>query len=177
WALRDQAPVRCWGTGGRQARSGAESGNVYDHFSVVYEFGNGVKAFCSCRQIDGCDDDVTDHIVGTKGVAHTQNAFNVTQGRQTVWSYPTKQRDLSSMFQNEHKALFASIREGTAINNGDYMTKSTLLAIMGRMSAYTGKTITWDQALASQEDFRPASYEWGSLPAPAVAIPGVTRFV
>jgi predicted dehydrogenase len=177
WAMKDEPPVRCTGSGGRQARTGDESGNVYDHFSVTYEYANGVKAFCSCRQIDGCDGDVTDHIIGTKGTANTQDAFNIVSGNQVAWAYKGNRRDYGHMYQAEHNELFASIRNGQPLNNGDYMTKSTMLAIMGRMSAYSGKTITWEQALNSKESLTPARYEWGSLATPAVAIPGVTPFV
>ncbi len=78
------------------------------------------------------------------------------------------------MYQNEHDAFFASIRANTPINNGDYMCKSTLLAIMGRMACYTGQVVTWEQALNSREDLSPPRYDWISLPVPAVARPGVT---
>ena len=80
------------------------------------------------------------------------------------------------MYQVEHDELFASIRSGKPINNGEYMSKSTLLAIMGRMAAYTGKVITWEMAMNSQEDLTPPKYEFGPLPMPAVAVPGVTKF-
>ena len=83
----------------------------------------------------------------------------------------------TNVYQAEHDALFASIRRGQPINNGPYMAKSTLLAIMGRMAAYTGQAITWEMALNSKEDLSPASYDWQiKLPDPPIAIPGVTRF-
>jgi hypothetical protein len=81
------------------------------------------------------------------------------------------------MYQKEHDELFATIRSGDPINNGLYMCRSTMMAIMGRMSAYTGKEIMWDQALASQEDLAPAQYEWGPAPEPVIPKPGITRFV
>jgi len=81
------------------------------------------------------------------------------------------------MYQNEHNELIASIRGGKPINNGDYMTKSTLMAIMGRMATYTGQVITWEQALNSKENLSPAKYVFGPLPTPAVARPGITKFV
>ena len=80
-------------------------------------------------------------------------------------------------YQAEHDELFASIRAGTPINNGEYMAKSTLLAIMGRMATYTGQEITWDMAWNSKEDLSPPQYAWGELETPSVAIPGVTKFV
>src|SRR6185369_11613739 len=64
WVMHDVPPIKATGVGGRQARTGPESGHVYDHFSVVYEYANGVKAFCSCRQMDGCDNDTSDHVFG-----------------------------------------------------------------------------------------------------------------
>jgi predicted dehydrogenase len=175
WAMRDEPPVRCTGVGGRQARTGDESGYVYDHFSVVYEYASGVKAFCTCRQMEGCTDDVTDHIFGTMGVCHVMG-HEIAVGGKTAWKHSKKNGEVD-MYQSEHNELFASIRSGTPINNGDYMTKSTLMAIMGRMSAYTGKSITWEQALHSKEALGPAKYEWGRLATPGVAIPGVTQFV
>ena len=81
------------------------------------------------------------------------------------------------MYLAEHQALFASIRTGQPIHNGDYMAKSTMLAIMGRMVAYTGQRLTWDQCLASEELLGPETYEWGDVPEPKIAIPGQTKFV
>ncbi len=81
------------------------------------------------------------------------------------------------MYQIEHDELFASIRAGKPINNGDYMCKSTMLAISGRMAAYTGKKLTWEEAMGSKEDLSPKAYEWGDVPVPPVAIPGKTKFV
>ena len=82
------------------------------------------------------------------------------------------------MYQTEHDELFASIRSGKPINNGEYMAKSTLLAIMGRMAAYTGQEITWEMALNSKEDLSPSRYAWDAQPPAAqIAVPGQTRFV
>ena len=80
------------------------------------------------------------------------------------------------MYQNEHNELFAALRSGKTINNGDYMAKSTLMAIMGRMATYTGQNITWDMALNSKQDLSPAKYEFGELTVAPVARPGVTKF-
>ena len=81
------------------------------------------------------------------------------------------------MYQLEHNALFASIRKGEPINNGEYMTRSTMLAILGRMAAYTGKRITWEEAMKSKEKLGPETLEFGPLPFPEVAMPGITEFV
>jgi hypothetical protein len=89
----------------------------------------------------------------------------------------TKSQHLGTNFcQTEHDELFASIRNGKPINNGEYMAKSTVLAIMGRLATYTGQAIAWEQAMNSKEDLTPASYDWGALPTPSVAMPGLTKF-
>ncbi len=80
------------------------------------------------------------------------------------------------MYQVEHDELFAGIRAGEPINNGEYMAKSTMLAIMGRMATYTGQEITWEQAMNSSQDLSPAKYEWGEAPAIEIARPGITKF-
>ena len=88
------------------------------------------------------------------------------------WRYSKKHKN---MYQVEHDLLFAGIRSGKPMNNGEYMANSTLLAIMGRMATYTGREVTWKQALNSQEDLSPKKYAWGPIEMPEVAIPGVAR--
>src|SRR5262249_36546606 len=136
----------------------------------------GVRLFSSCRQQRGCAQDVSDNLMGTKGTCHIDaGRRRVTITGQNPWKYEPKGKD-ESMYQIEHNELIASIRSGKPIYNGDYMTKSTLMAIMGRMAPYTGQVITWDMALNSKEDLTPPKYEMTSLPVPPVARPGVTKF-
>ena len=91
-------------------------------------------------------------------------------GRRAAWRYSgSKYKD---MYQVEHDELFASIRARKPINDGIRMAHSTLTAIMGRMSAYTGKVVTWEQALNSAESLVPARLEWGPMPVPPIARPG-----
>ncbi len=172
WMMGNRYPLRCVGLGGRQARTGPEHGHIYDHFSIAYEYENGVKMFSNCRQISGCSNDISVYAVGTKGVADLVERRFAVHGEKE-WVRPGKD---NVYFQKEHDELFASIRSGKPINNGDYMAKSTLVAIMGRMAAYTGKQITWEMAMSSKENLSPAKYDWVSMPEPAVAIPGVTKF-
>lgn len=175
WALHDEYPVSCSGTGGRQTRLDPIFGHIYDHFAIVYEYANGVKAFSRCRQQDGCEVDVSDHIYGTKGRADVMGHEMLDHKGSSLWKAGRIRGD--NMYQNEHDDFFASIRAGKAINNGNYMAKSTMMAIMGRMAAYTGQQITWEQAMNSKEDLTPAKYAWGDLPTPQVAMPGQTAFV
>lgn len=171
WIMKEEPPVKATGLGGRQVRTGREYGNIFDHHAVVYEYANGIKLFAYCRQQDHCTDDVNDYVLGTKGkvdvMAHTITGEN-------NWRYRGPN---PNMYQVEHDELFASIRSGKPLDNTLYMARSTMLAIMGRMATYTGQTITWDQAINSQEDLTPPAYGWTSLPVASVALPGVTKFV
>jgi predicted dehydrogenase len=173
WLMGEQYPVRCVGSGGRQVRTGPQFGHINDHFSIGYEYANGTRLVSHCRQMPGCYNDMSVQALGTKGTADLSERKFTIRGA-TEWVRPGKD---NAFYQTEHDELFASIRKGTPINNGDYMAKSTLIAIMGRMAAYTGKQITWEMALNSKENLSPDRYEWGSMPEPTVAIPGVTAFV
>ena len=175
WVMKDEYPVRAVGLGGKQTRTAPDQGNIYDHFSIVYEYADGAKLFSNCRQQKGCKNDISAHVVGTKGTALlTERRKGLVIRAEKEWIFGGAQ---NNMYQTEHDELFASIRAGKPINNGEYMAKSTLLAIMGRMAAYTGQEITWQMALDSKEDLSPSEYSWnGKPPAATVAIPGRTRF-
>jgi predicted dehydrogenase len=181
WAMRDEYPVKATGIGGRQVRTAPEYGNIFDHHFVVYEYANGVKLFSCCRQQNGCVADISDNIMGTKGICHIDtggpSATIKSPGKgATLWR-TTGRGKAGDMYLNEHVALIDCIRAGQPINNGDYMTKSSLMAIMGRMATYTGQEITWDKALNSKQDLSPPKYEFGSLAVAEVAKPGVTKFI
>jgi hypothetical protein len=118
-------------------------------------------------------------VYGINGICHIEGPRNrggriETRGGETKWSYTGKK---NIMHQTEHDELFAGLRSGKIINDGEFMTKSTMLAILGRMASYTGRKITWDEALNSKEDLSPAAYAWGAAPKASIAIPGVTQFV
>lgn len=171
WAMGDEGPVKCSATGGRQTRTDEKYGHIYDHFACEYEFKNGVKAFGRCRQQDGCKVDVTDTLYGTKGVCHIASSRTQIKGEKN-WRYKGRG---GNMYQLEHDDLFRSIRDGKPINNGGYMTTSTMMAIMGREAAYTGQDVTWDQIWNAKEKLGPSKYEWGDLKVPPVAMPGLSR--
>jgi predicted dehydrogenase len=175
WAMKDEPPISCIGTGGREVRIEPQWGNIYDHFAVTYEYKSGAKVFSCCRQMAGCENDTNDHIIGTKGSAQAMRAsISYPSGGGENWRYRGR---APNMYQQEHDELFASIRAGKPINNGLYMAQSTMMAIMGRMAAYTGQRVTWEQAMNSQERLGPDQYEWGPAPEPVVAVPGVTKLV
>ena len=174
WIMKDEYPVSAMGLGGRQVRTGPEYGNIYDHHSVIYEYASGVKLHAYCRQQSGGVNDISAQVTGARGTA-LLNTRSLEITTDTQWRYAG---DKNNQSQTEHDELFASIRSGKPINNGDYMSKTTLMAIMGRMATYTGQKITWDQAMNSQENLSPDRYAWdGTPPRSEAAIPGVTKFV
>ena len=175
--MGDRYPVKAVGMGGRQALTGPEYGQIYDHFSVVYQYADGARLIGNCRQQPGCANDMSVQVLGTKGTANLaerKKGLRIkTSSGEWIYSGPQNQ-----MYQTEHDEMIAGIRGGNPINNGEYMAKSTLLAIMGRTAAYTGGEIGWEQAANSREDLSPSRYDWdGTPPSSAIAVPGRTPFV
>ena len=152
-------------------RTGKQWGNIYDHHAVTFEYADGTKLFSYCRQMANCDNDVNDHIIGTKGSAQLMR-HSIDGAEKWSYSGPSP-----NMYQVEHNELFAAIRAGKRIDNSLYMARSTMMAIMGRMTTYTGQRLTWEQAFNSKENLSPAKYEWTDIPIPKVAMPGITKFV
>jgi myo-inositol 2-dehydrogenase / D-chiro-inositol 1-dehydrogenase len=173
WLMNDEPPVSCVGVGGRVIP--AEGGNIYDHFEINYLYPNNVRAFLANRQIDGCYNENADYLLGTDGTCTIGRGPTPRIEGKTNWTWTGQKYD---MYQREHDILFASIRRAQPINDGKRMATSTLLALMGRMAAYTGEQITWEQALNSQEKRFPDNLDWnGSHPVPPRAEPGITKFV
>ena len=178
WAMHDQPPARAFGIGGRQVRKPTE-GDVYDHHAVVYEYDNGVQVFAYCRQMPGCSGDVSDVFIGKKGQANILK--NKITGENS-WRYSGPK---ASMYDIEHQELFAAIRSGNTINNGEYLARSTMWGILGRMVDFTGQALTWDEAINSQQTLAPTEYAFDAEPPTLpdkdgrypIAEPGVTKFV
>jgi predicted dehydrogenase len=172
WLLNDQYPTRCYCAGGRQTRTGKNFGNIFDHFNAVFQYENGVKLYAGTRQQPGCSGEYGVYAMGTQGACHLTK-YTITGAKPWKWGKRT-----TVAHQLEHDAMYAALRGGRTINNGNYMAKSTMMAILARMSAYTGKTLTWDQAMASEDNLGPERYDWDmEYPEPRVAVPGVTPFV
>lgn len=147
WAMRNQAPVRAYGMGGRSTLHGEIYGDVFDHHAVVYEFAGGVRVYAYCRTIDNCYNENSSLILGTKGRC---DLLKLKIQGETNWQHPGTQSK-NFAYDLEHVALFRAIRSGTPLNNGDYMVRSTLIALMGQFSCYSGKEVTWAQI--SNSDF------------------------
>jgi predicted dehydrogenase len=170
WAMGTM-PKTVMGMGGRQVRVAPQFGNVFDHFFVEYEYPNGVRVASACRQTKGCAERVEERIVGTKGVAWGSGKIT----GEKPWTFSGEELN---PYVLEHVDLVASIRNGTPLNEGRQIAESSMCAIIGRMSAYTGRLISWDWAMnTSKLNLSPAKYEFGPNPVDAPAIPGVTELV
>lgn len=176
WAFGDKLPVAAMASGGRQVRVGPQNGNIYDHFAVTYDYPDGAKGFHVSRQQPGCVNSYAVEAWGAKGNALIDCSAGVHQinSKGKLWTYNGKQND---MYQQEHDELFAAIRQGKSINQGEEVANSSMIAILGRMAAYTGKKITWEEALNSTEALGPdvTSYDMAQTLAVApVPMPGTT---
>ncbi len=173
WTMKDVMPVSCTAVGGRQVP--ANGGNIYDHVEVNYLWENGARGFMAQRQITGCFNETALRILGTKGIAEITGRGSSITGENAWRSKPGDKHD---MYELEHEDLFLSIRDGKALNDGDRMLKSTMMAIMGRMAGYTGQQVTWDQALNSTENLMPEITSWETpVAVPPIARPGLTKLV
>jgi predicted dehydrogenase len=165
-------PVRAVGMGGRQVRTSPAYGNIFDHFAIDYEYPTGVHCMSMCRQIPGCQNDVSEAAVGTKG------RWGTSQGHRIEGPDPWRWRGReTNPYIQEHIDLIASIRNGQPLNELRTVAESTLTAIMGRMSAYTGKAVTWEEALNSKQNLLPEKLAFGPLAVQPVAVPGQTELI
>ena len=162
-------PTKALSLAGREVRTDKAYGHVFDHFATEYEYENGVRMVSMCRQIDGTASRVSEHIVGAKG---TSNANSSIRG-ESAWRW---EGNRPNPYVEEHRHLYAAIRKNESLNEARQVAESTLTAIMGRMSAYTGQEITWDQALNSTESIVPATFAMGAIATPEIAVPGKTKF-
>lgn len=176
WAMGGKLPVSALGTGGRQVRTDPVFGHIYDHFAITYEYDNGARGFHFSRQQQNCQNSYDVEVFGSKGRAVIDCSRNIHEiTGSTDWKFSGEQND---MYQTEHDELFASIRQEEPVNDGEYMAHSTMIAIMGRMAAYTGKKITWDEAINSTEVLGTGVSGWDQQPPAAkVAMPGITEFI
>lgn len=180
WVLHEQVPLKCHGLGGRSTMIEGKYGNVFDHHSVIYELESGVRIYAFCRTTTGCYDESSSIVLGSKGRA---SLLNCRISGEKNWRWQGQ----CDPYQIEHDRLFAAIRAGKPINNGDYMIRSTLTTIMGQISCYTGKQVTWEEINASDFAFPPKPEDChdgmeppvkpganGSYP---VYIPGQTKLI
>ena len=150
WVMGGKPPVRVFGVGGRQARTAPEYGHIYDHFALDYEYQNG-HVLSMCRQQPGTPGLVAEFAAGTKGTCDTQDGVRYEIKGPNAWKWTG---EYTNPYVQEHTDLIASIRAGNPLNELRRVAESTLTAIVGRKSAYTGKVVALDAAaqLAVQPD-------------------------
>lgn len=160
-------PVKAIGWGGRQRRI---NGDQYDFFSIEYIYDNGMHTHCAARQISGCDNLTEVVIVGTEGYAEANGTIHNLKGEE-IWKYPRPEKDdpdqtwaVNDGTVQEHINLVTAIRRGEVLNDAEAQVHSTLITIMGRESAYTGKDVTWEQMMNSDMRLGPTTYEFGPVP-------------
>jgi predicted dehydrogenase len=175
WAMGNRVPVSAVGVGGRQVRTDKKYGNIYDHIAVEFEYEDGTGGYHFGRQYNGCSTKQILDIVGTKGTASIdrRGRHKIFNGKE--WLY---QGEENNMYQTEHDELFASIRKGNPTNDGEWMAHTTMMGIISRMVAYSGQTISWEEAMNSEKSIGPSvdQYAWDlEWPNGEIAIPGTTQ--
>jgi predicted dehydrogenase len=162
--IKGAYPVRAQGVGGRQTRNKKIHGQIFDHHSVEYEYADGSRLWSMCRQNANTYNDVSEHVLGTKGEGNLNDGrklFTITGAN--AWQLRLKQAEIGH--QLEHYDWFDAIRNDKPYNEAEQGAKSTLTAIMGRMATYSGKMVTWDEAMNSKLQLVPdGPLDWNSIP-------------
>ncbi|MBM1107118.1 Gfo/Idh/MocA family oxidoreductase [Aurantibacter crassamenti] len=176
WTMNNEMPIKAIGSGGRQVRTDKKYGNIYDHFATEFTYANGAKANLFTRQQANTQGRNTVEAFGTEGVSYLNLYGKSEITGKKPWQYRGERND---MFQAEHDKLFAAIRSGNPINDGELMANSTMMGILSRMVGYTGQEITWEAAFNSKEQLGPnfEDYAWDfEFEMPEIAVPGKTKF-
>ncbi len=172
WAFGTH-PVRAVGMGGRAVPM-TDFSQKFDHFGIDFEWPNNVHVLSFCRQIPGCENNVSETLVGTKGTWQSGGSRFKINGE----SSSVRVRNQINPYVQEHIDLLDAIVNNKPINELKNVAESTLTAILGRLIAYTGKAVTWEQALNSKLDTFPKTLAFGPLPEPeGLAIPGLTELI
>ncbi len=175
WYLGDAHPEKAVGMGGRWRRP---SGDQYDFFSIDFTYDSDVHVHSMCRQIGGCTNNVSEFVRGTKGSSNCVNEIRRTNGT-TAWEYQYGEDDEGNRvgprpYVQEHIDFVTAIRNNEPVNEAERTAVATLTAIMGRISCYTGKEVTWDEMMESDLKLGPDRVELGpsELARAVVPVPG-----
>ncbi|MDX1479474.1 MAG: Gfo/Idh/MocA family oxidoreductase [Saprospiraceae bacterium] len=175
-------PVSAQGMGGREVRKGPDHGEIFDHHFVEFTYANGAVIASQCRHQSGTYARVDEVFQGTKGSLVTGKAEIRDLDGSVTFSHPDTDWGTENPYQIEHDRLFAAIRNGDVISDAENGARSTLTAIMGRMATYSGKVITWDDAMNAQQQLVPDVVTWDTTPPTVpdasghypIPVPGVT---
>lgn len=153
--IKGEYPVRAIGMCGAEVRRGKDAGAIFDHMAIQYEYADGTRLFAENRQIPGCWSNVSENAHGTLGaveMVNDRNIFIITG--QNAWRYPVETPTVNP-YQREHDDLFAAIEKDEPYNEAERGALSTMSCIMGRMAAYSGQMIQWDEAIKSERRMAP----------------------
>ena len=193
WFIGDY-PVSAQGMGGRQVRNGKDHGEIFDHHFVEFTYASGAVISSQCRHIPRTMSRVDEVFQGTKGSIETSKGkitdlegnlkFKYSR-REPNYDTASNGNEDANPYQVEHDKLFASIRSGGVISDTENGAKSTLSAILGRMATYTGKKITFEEALNSKLHLMPEEVTWDTIPPSTpdskgnypIPTPGKTKFI
>jgi hypothetical protein len=160
----------------RRQGSPQEVGNIFDNFAIDFTYDNGVHMLSMCRHIEGTAGDVSEAVVGSKGTLLTRDKRNYEITGEKTWSFPNRKDN--APYVQEHTDLIEAIRGNKPYNELKGVAESTMTAILGRMAVYTGKEVSYEKALNSQENTFPDRLSWDmSITVPPVAMPGKTPLV
>jgi predicted dehydrogenase len=162
WVMKAH-PAQAFGSGGRAwKRKDDFLGNIWDNFSVDYEYPNGVHMLSMCRHWERGSGSVSEAFVGTKGKS---SGSDMGTG-DLQWEEP---------YTQEHIDLINSITgKGKFWNEAMQVAETTFTGILGRESAYQGKTLKWDELLSSELSYFPKELSFDAkIPLAPVPHPGV----
>ena len=155
-------PVRAQGQGGRLVRTGKDHGQIYDHHFVEFEYEDGSRVLSQCRHMPECMNRVSEGFHGTKGTAPKPGELYSASG-ETIYKH--REKNDPNPYQVEHDELFAAITAGEyKYADAENGAVATMSAILGRMATYSGKEITWDEALNSTLSLMPDRYAFDADP-------------
>ncbi len=157
WVMHDEHPVEANGMGGRQVRKGKDYGHVHDHCAVEFTYANGMKFFSQNRQIPDCWYVAEQFADGTLGGSDCVTSIT----GKNAWEY--RGEKISAQDQ-EHVDLIEAIRKDAPRNEGYYGANSSMVAVLGRMAAFSGQVIKWDDAVARGRNEMPSRLAWDADP-------------
>ena len=165
-------PVKAVGFGSRQRRL---TGDQYDNFSVDFTMENGIHLHSMCRQIDGCANNVSEFIQGTKGSWNSATMEIKDLAGNVIWKYDAEaektQYKQTDPYTLEHVNWINCIRGKKPIQQATETAVANMAAIMGRESAYTGAETTWDAMTASALDYTPKDLNLGKMDMSGFTVP------
>ncbi|MDF9797266.1 myo-inositol 2-dehydrogenase/D-chiro-inositol 1-dehydrogenase [Catalinimonas alkaloidigena] len=184
WA-KQSYPVMAQGMGGREVRTGPDHGEIFDHHFVEFHYEDGTMINSQCRHIEGCMNKVSESFVGTKGRATTDGTTMITDTKgNTLWKH--RDKNDPNPYQVEHDRLFSAIVNGNELlADAENGAKSTMTSLLGRMATYSGKVVTWDEALNSNMSLMPQKFSFDATPPVVpgadgkypVPVPGKTKVI